>query len=675
MSGCCDDLRFKKSWILSCSSYSFLIIRISFLYFPLILLSIDGFPYKDRKIWPKKSVKILTVIEAVCSVFWYYIKTCIRRLVAPIKSTLKSTGSWIKSHAKLHTIVAILVLLSGLGATLYYWHNLRSSVKADMDIAYTRNVKTLGTVSASRIQLYENFLRGSAGLFTIHSNTTQQDWDTYHQPYDIRQKYPDIQGIGVSRYLTKDQVPAFLERRAAQGDTDYKIFPAGDRDVYVPVTFNARYTGNNGKARGYDGYTDPVRRKAMDEAIRTGQPAMSGVVNLVSGARPDRSSFILYLPFFRNGLPHDTPEQRRANLLGFTYITVDIQALFDDVIKDGQSPYIGVRIYDADNSKLAYQSKQYQLISEQKGSRINSSTSELYGHKWRIVFAASPEIISARERQLPDQALWRGLLTCVFFAGLVWYLITDRERKYARQKQQEVQTAKDDLLSLASHQLRTPATVVKQYVGMLLQGYGGQLSSQQVDMLSNAYESNERQLEIINQLLYVARLDAGRITLHKEKVDITRLMRAVAKDQTEAIKLRRHKVQFGIPRRSLMASVDPHYVRMVLENLLTNAIKYTPEGGVITLGLSRQGDMIEISVTDNGVGISPEVQANVFDKFTRIENELSTDVNGSGVGLYLTEQIVRLHEGTIEVESTPGKGSTFIVRLPRSAKQRKQPQE
>lgn len=572
-------------------------------------------------------------------------------------------------------MVAVLVLLSGLGATLYYWHNLRESVRTDMDIAYTRQVRTLGSVLSARIQLYENFLRGSSGLFTIQGTTTQQDWDTYHQPYEIRKNYPDIQGIGVSRYLHKDEVGAFLERRYAQGDTDYKIFPEGDREVYVPVTFNAQYAGNNGKSRGYDGYTDPERRKAMDEAVTTGQPTMSGVVQLVSESRGERSSFILYQPLYGTGQPHDTLEQRKASLLGFTYITVDIQTLFDEVIKDSQSPYIGISIYDDESGKLAYQSGNFTAISQQKGTQTNSSDTSLYGHKWRIVFAASPEIISSRERQLPDQALWRGLLTCIFFAGLVWYLITDRERKYARQKQQEVQTAKDDLLSLASHQLRTPATVVKQYVGMLLQGYGGKLTGQQVDMLENAYESNERQLEIINQLLYVARLDAGRITLHKEKVDVNKLLRAVAKDQSEAIKLRHHKIRFELPKRPLMGMLDPHYIRMVVENLLTNAIKYTPEGGIITLSLTRLDNEIEIKVTDTGVGISPDVQTNVFDKFTRVENELSTDVNGSGVGLYLTQQIVQLHGGRIEVQSELGKGSAFIVHLPRAAKLRKQPKE
>jgi signal transduction histidine kinase len=564
----------------------------------------------------------------------------------------------------MHTVVAFLVLLSGLVATVYYWHNLREAVKADMGVAYSRQVRTLGTITSARIQLYENFLRSSAGLTTIHTGLTQADWDKYHQPYEIRKKYPDIVSIGIDRYLTPAEVPAYFERRAAQGDSGFTIYPEGSRDVYAPVTFEARYNDNFASERGYDSYTDPARRTAMDRALRTGEPAMTGRLELASKSGRKHSAFILYLPVFTAGQPTTTFEERRAALRGFAYITVDMQRLLDAVVEAVPTAYIAVRVQDAATGAQAYQSDNFARFTAQEGAASRSSVSRLYGHDWRITMTASPQILSAREWQLPDQALWRGLLTCVFFAGLVWYLITDRERKYARQKQQEVQTAKDDLLSLASHQLRTPATVVKQYVGMLLQGYGGKLSPQQVGMLTNAYESNERQLEIINQLLYVARLDAGRIRLHPEKVDIVTLLRDVTRDQKEAIQQRRHKIAYKLPRRPLPVEVDPHYMRMVLENLLTNAIKYTPEGGVITLTITKHAKEVHIAVADNGVGISEEVQANVFEKFTRVENELSTDVNGSGVGLYLTQQIVHLHGGAITVTSVPGKGSTFTVQLP-----------
>jgi len=566
----------------------------------------------------------------------------------------------------MHVVVTALVLGAGLSATVYYWNNLRQSVATDMHAAYTRQVQEVAKNAGARLGVYENFLRASSGLFRIHSNLTQAEWNEFHEPYDISTKYPDIEGIGVNRYLTRDQVPAFLDRREAQGE-DFSIYPAGDRDIYVPVTFNAHYTGNSGKAPGYDAYTNPVRREAMDRAIVTGKPAMSGKVNLVSETRPNRAAFLLYLPIYKEGAKVDTVQQRKDNIMAFSYVAVDFKTLIDAVLEFEHSPNLGMKLVDStanEKDNFVYQSESYNDILGENGAINDTRPFELYGHKYVISFAASPRLLSERERQLPGQALWRGILTSVFFASMVWYLVTDRERKYARQKQEEVQTAKDDLLSLASHQLRTPATVVKQYVGMLLQGYGGKMTDQQMGMLTNAYESNERQLEIINQLLYVARLDAGRIKLKPEKVDISSLLRSIAREQEQIALEREQQIILKLPQRSIWVEMDPHYMRMAIENLLSNAIKYTPEKGSITISTRRYHGRALIRVTDTGVGIGPEAQARVFEKFTRVENELSNDVNGSGVGLYLTNQIVSLHNGNIELESEVGQGSTFTISLP-----------
>lgn len=584
-----------------------------------------------------------------------------------VKATLISTGTWLRGHTRMHTLVAVVVFAVGFGATIYYWNNLRHSVNTDMDTAYERQARAIGHAAAARLQLYENLLRGSAGLFVVNDFISQADWNQYHQRYNIPEHYPDIEGIGLSRYLTKEELPEYIDLKQERENITFTVFPAGDREVYVPVVLNTPFTGNNGKSKGYDGYTDDIRRKAMDRALDTGQPAISGKVTLVSESRPNRASLLIYMPVYEDGEPTATVDERRTALLGFTYMAIDAKSFLDAVLQNAQSAHVGLKIYDAalpDKESLLYASNNFDAIRNEAGAKVETTSFEAYGHKWQMTLAASPEIISEYERQLPGQAMWRGILSALFFAGLVWYLITDRERKYARQKQEEVQTAKDDLLSLASHQLRTPATVVKQYVGMLLQGYGGKLTDQQVGMLTNAYESNERQLEIINQLLYVARLDAGRITLRREHLDVARLMRDVARDQGGSVASNNQHLTFKLPKRPLMADIDPHYMRMVLDNLLSNAIKYTASGGQLTMAARRVAGHVVIRVTDTGVGIDPGLQGNIFEKFTRVDNALSTDVNGSGVGLYLTKQIVELHGGNIEVRSVPGQGSTFVVRIP-----------
>lgn len=522
----------------------------------------------------------------------------------------------------MHTVVAFLVFLIGLAATLYYWQNLQQSVQADMQAAYNRQVQQVQQGVDARIQLYENFLRGAAGLFAVSDSLTQTSWDAYYRLDDIRRDFSDVVHVGV--------------------------------------------------VKGYDASASPVRLAAMNQALESGALAMSGRIDAEATSLIEQGAplFALYLPVYDKNKSVATSTERRQALLGFVYITLDNARFMNAVLNDNQNPFIGLKIVDGDGRAAAtqaaeiYESVNFADIQQEKGNKTESVNADFYGHAWQMTFAASPELTSLRDRQLPQQALWRGMVTCIFFAGLVWYLITDRERKYARQKQEEVQTAKDDLLSLASHQLRTPATVVKQYVGMLLQGYGGELSDQQVGMLTNAYESNERQLDIINQLLYVARLDAGRITLHTKRLDIVHLLKSVVHDQKAAIEERQQRLTLKLPNRQINVEADPHYLRMVFENLLSNAIKYTPEKGSITIEAHRLLNDVSVRFKDSGVGIDPAVQDNIFEKFTRVENELSTDVNGSGVGLYLTKQIVELHSGNISVRSKVRKGASFTVHLP-----------
>ncbi|HEY1835283.1 MAG TPA: CHASE domain-containing protein [Candidatus Saccharimonadales bacterium] len=583
-----------------------------------------------------------------------------------LKEFFARTWQWLRTNVKTHVVVTLLVFLATFSAFVYYWHGVRNGVQKDEHSAYERQVRILSTATETHLQLYESFLRGGAGLFTINRSLTQADWAQYFQPYNIPKQSPDIIGIGFVPYLTNAEVPAFLNNIRAQVPK-YAIWPAGTRNVYAPVAYVATFTANTGKVVGFDGYTTAVRRAAMQASVMSGQPTMSGKITLVSAQVPDKSAFNLYLPVYRNGRPVQTATERQRALYGFVYVAVDIKAMVNALLAENPNSNFALQWYEtAGNPKSApvYQSGNFTSTAKQHGAITQAFPFTLYGHKWKVVLAASPGIISANERQLPALVLWRGFFVSAVLAGAVWLLTTSRERKLSRQKQLEVQDAKDDLLSLASHQLRTPATVVKQYVGMMLQGYGGKITRKQTGMLQNAYDSNERQLEVINQLLYVARLDAGRIALHKQKVDVGKLLQEACDEQAVEAKQRRQKLACKVPKRPLKVEADPQYFRMALDNLINNAIKYTPDKGSITASVRKlEGDAL-ITITDTGIGIDEARQATIFEKFTRLEDELSSNVSGSGIGLYLTNQIVSLHGAHIEVTSSRSHGSSFTIRLP-----------
>lgn len=229
---------------------------------------------------------------------------------------------------------------------------------------------------------------------------------------------------------------------------------------------------------------------------------------------------------------------------------------------------------------------------------------------------------------------------------------------------QRLNESKDEFISLASHQLRTPATAVKQLLGLVLEGFEGDLSPRLLPIVKKAYDSNQRQIEIVNSLLSVAQIDAGRVTLRRANSNINNVLDSIVKQYEGVIAERGQAIVATLSPKPLLAHIDEHYFSMVIENILDNASKYTPQNGTIALSVERSPEYICILIKDNGVGISEDHLPLLYEKFRRIPNELSHVVAGSGLGLYWAAKVVELHDGRLEVESKLGEGTTFKVYVP-----------
>ncbi len=223
--------------------------------------------------------------------------------------------------------------------------------------------------------------------------------------------------------------------------------------------------------------------------------------------------------------------------------------------------------------------------------------------------------------------------------------------------------AKDDFIALASHQLRTPVSGVRQYISMLREGYFGDLTDAQKQMLDVAYESSDRQLRIVDDLLKVARVDSGYFELKKSQTDLVSVVKEVISEHTQQIELKQQRLQFKTVRPEIMANIDVAQFRIVIENLLDNAHRYTPAGKTINITIGYKPGRAIIDVKDEGVGISKSDLQKLFQKFRRIINPLSETFGGTGLGLYWAKRIIDLHGGSLEAFSTVGKGSIFSVSL------------
>lgn len=229
---------------------------------------------------------------------------------------------------------------------------------------------------------------------------------------------------------------------------------------------------------------------------------------------------------------------------------------------------------------------------------------------------------------------------------------------------ESISDSKDEFISMASHQLRTPATAVKLYTSMLKEGYAGDLSQDQLALLRRAISNNDRQLEIIEDMLRVARTDAGKVYLEKTDCDLTDLLQNVIKDQLGGYISHSQKALFEVTGQHVIAYLDGNLMRMVFENLLDNASKYSRDDHDVTLTLQQTAQQTVITISDSGVGIDPSDQKRMFTKFSRLNNSMSLSTTGTGLGLYWVKKIVGLHEGSIKVISEVEQGSTFTITLP-----------
>lgn len=284
-------------------------------------------------------------------------------------------------------------------------------------------------------------------------------------------------------------------------------------------------------------------------------------------------------------------------------------------------------------------------------------------------------LADAPNKQLEDQAIRLGasdylvknMLDSELLSRSLNYSLGRKEVEAQRlQHLIELNQAKDEFISVASHQLRTPATGVKQYIGILLQGIAGEVSEEQRKILIKAYDSNERQLKIVSDLLKIARVDAGKVILDQTKVNMNQLIGDVVREQSEIARERQQIITLMLSDSPAVAWVDRSAVRMVFENLIDNACKYSHEGSEVVVSVADSKDLVIIEVSDSGVGINSQDVDRLFEKFSRVHNQLSEHVGGSGLGLYWVKKIVDLHGGIIDVRSEADKGTVFSVSLPKS---------
>jgi len=242
--------------------------------------------------------------------------------------------------------------------------------------------------------------------------------------------------------------------------------------------------------------------------------------------------------------------------------------------------------------------------------------------------------------------------------------LAEESLRKANEKLIEYNQLKDEFVSTASHELRTPLSIIMGAIRLVLDEIPGQIVEEQRDVLATAMESVKRLSRIVDSLLTISKIESGRLDLQKTVVNICELIKDTVSNYEPLAQKKGICLDCKVPEQSVDICLDPDKTKEVLINLISNSIKFTPEGGWVKIICTEQDKEVFVSVQDSGVGIAKEDIPKLFDKFTQFGRKDGPGEKGTGLGLAIVKKLVEMHGGKIEVESKVNKGTTFTIFLP-----------
>jgi signal transduction histidine kinase len=241
---------------------------------------------------------------------------------------------------------------------------------------------------------------------------------------------------------------------------------------------------------------------------------------------------------------------------------------------------------------------------------------------------------------------------------------SNRELNEANARLRELSAMKEEFLALTTHDLRSPLTVISGVINFFTSGRLGEMTAEQKNMVTMMERNTQNLIELVNDLLDASKLESGTMRLDMATIELRGLVGELREQMQPLAREKEIALEEDLPEDLPELRADRAKLRRILVNLVSNALKFTPKGGRVRLGASREGAFVRVSVADTGVGIQREDLRDIFDKYAQARSRATRSEKGTGLGLYITRQLVELHGGKISVQSEVGKGSTFSFTIP-----------
>jgi signal transduction histidine kinase len=544
--------------------------------------------------------------------------------------------------------------------TSYIWRTTHAADRARFDNA----VQTTRDAIEARIDTYLNVLVATRGLVVSDPAISRDELRAYVRSLNVRQRYPGIQGVGLTLRVTRDELPRLGDEMRAEGNASFHIWPRGERAEYYPIVSLEPLDRRNIAALGFDMFTNPVRRAAMERARDTGRAAVSGRVTLVQEIDARKQpGFLIYTPLYSTGTTPATLAQRRASVIGFLYAPFRAYDFFEGIFPSQERPEIGFEIRD--DHQFLYRTPELPVDPRY----TESDRIEIAGRLWTVRW------ISRRERGggvalLTAGTFLGGVAISVLLFLLMRTQLTAREQaertaERLRRSEAELQRAnqaKDEFLATLSHELRTPMTSIM--------GWAQMLDEEDLDSetartgIEAVRRSAKVQAQLIDDLLDVSRITAGKMHIERGVLDLQPVVSAAIETVRGAAEAKGVAIQSDLAS-GVCVNGDPHRLQQVVWNLLSNAVRFTPAGGQVTVTSRDEGRDAVIEVRDTGQGIDPQFMPHLFERFRQADGTATRSHTGLGLGLAIVRHLVELHGGTVSAQSSGlGRGALFRIRIP-----------
>lgn len=622
-----------------------------------------------------------------------------------------------KSLTDNHPIwISLIILVAGLFITVFITNYAKQIEESNAQKGFVQVCSEIKSKIIIRVNMQKEFLISGSSLFEASETVTRDEWKNFNKYSGNNVKFMGVQGLGFSTLIQKENLKNHISAIQKEGFPNYKVFPPGIRDSYTSVIYLEPFRGRNILVFGYDMFSDPILRKAMEISRDKNEPALSGKVYLRIKSKEDRQAgTLMFVPVYKN-VPINTIAERREAIIGWVFSAFRMNDLVKSTLETqflNNQKNLHLQIYEGGSivpKALLFDSRKNKTESHKENKISTRILPVVFNNKkWTLVLSQYSEntffisaqialismggmtislllsalsytvlitkkrakkiaerlsldlLIKNQEYERMNKSLNKNYKRLIASKGKL--KDTNVELEKAKIKAEESDKLKSAFLANMSHEIRTPMNGIMGFAELLK---SGNLSPEENKNYIRIIEkSGTRLLSIINDIVDISKIEAGQMKVSYSTTNIDKQMQYIHtffghEAQDKGIQLILKKSSHD---QETIISSDREKLYAILINLVKNAIKYTVKG-TIEFGYEKKGKQIEFFVKDTGIGISKDRQNAVFERFIQADFNDKMARQGAGLGLAIAKAYVELLGGKIWVESEIGKGSEFYFSVP-----------